>query len=80
MGWQAEVCINDWWGTNKLVFATKAEALGYGRNLKARWTLVTDLRTIEVEAEPTHEWSDKQGLGAVGGPKTLPTWKANLLR
>jgi hypothetical protein len=41
------------WCSNQLTFETEAEAKVYAFDLMMRWTLVREIRVVEVEEEPT---------------------------
>lgn len=78
MAWKPEVFVQGEWSRNTLVFATEKEATDYARDLHWRWTLCRDYRAVQVEAEVTHEWSESEGLGPVGGKKSFPPERVQL--
>lgn len=45
------------WSSNGVAFNTYAEAQDYGKDLSARWTLVTDMRVIESSEEPSYTFT-----------------------
>lgn len=60
MSWKAEVQADGSgeWASNGLRFAHKEEAMDYGKDLAWRWTLVREMRVVEVDEPVTHEWRD----------------------
>jgi hypothetical protein len=69
MSWKAEVVTDDSgkWASNALRFATEAEAIGYAKNLHARWTLVREYRATECDDPVTSTWDE-----ARPDPEPLP--------
>ena len=50
-----EVLVDGEWSSNSLVFATRAEAESYARDLFSRWTMTSDHRAVESNEPVTYE-------------------------
>ena len=59
MSYKSEVLVQGDWSSNALRFPSEEQALSYGYDLQARWTLVSAVRAIETEDEVTHTWTDE---------------------
>jgi hypothetical protein len=70
MSWKPEVIADSSgkWSGNRLRFATKLEAEGNVRNLAIRWTLVTDIRVVEVADPVNATWDLLAGLTMIQWP------------
>ena len=62
MSWKPEVITNlsGVWNGNILRFATKEESDAYVENLRQRWYLVTETRSIECSDPVNYQWKDGQ--------------------
>jgi len=60
MSWKPEVLADSSgvWSGNAIRLETMEEALEYVKDLKRRWTLVTDTRVVECSDEVSHRWKD----------------------
>jgi len=56
---------NGSYATNSLRFATKAEADGYGGNLRSRWFAVEHGESRETSDPVTSRWCEDTGLSMV---------------
>jgi hypothetical protein len=56
--WAPQVFVDGQWSSNALVFATKAEAIHYARDLFARWALCTDFRAVESPLPANYSYHD----------------------
>jgi len=67
--WTAEVIAesNGKWTGNKLVFATKTEALDYAADLFGRWTSVRETRVVETDKPVSAAWIIGQGVKHLDG-------------
>lgn len=50
------------WAGNNVRFATYDEARRYARDLRARWTLVTETRVVEFDQPANYRWHPLLGL------------------
>ncbi len=67
MSFKPEVIVDnsgEWCG-NRLVFATKQESDSYADDLRWRWTLVREFRSVETGDPVTHRWVPGVGLQSV---------------
>ena len=65
MSWKAEVQVKgegERWHDNALRFATKAEAVDYGKDLYSRWTLTTAHRATESVDPVNYVWQDGKAV------------------
>lgn len=67
MSWKAEVITNNEgdWVSNRLRFATAAEAFEYVRDLAKRWNMVTDARIQPSDDPVTYRYIDGELLAIV---------------
>lgn len=67
MSWKAEHIADSsgQWTSNQLRFATEAEALGYAKDLFARWTMVREYRATECADPVTDRWDLERGGATV---------------
>ncbi len=59
MNWKPEVKVENEWGQNALVFATKEEAQWYAKDLYNRWLLATDWRAVESSDPVNYTYNGK---------------------
>lgn len=80
MSYKGEVLVQGQWSTNALRFPTEEQALGYARDLHARWTLCVDYRATECEDEANHTWTDEtRTLTEIDtGKGHSPAWRVQL--
>jgi hypothetical protein len=69
LNWTAEVIAesNGKWTGNKLVFATKTEALDYAADLFGRWTSVRETRVVETIKPVNAAWIIGVGVKHLDG-------------
>ena len=78
VSWKPEVFVQGEWSGNALRFATREESDAYAKDLMGRWTLVRDTRSVESSEPVTHEWSESEGIGPIGGAKRFPARRVSL--